>query len=347
MDHGHGGDIYTEEVQIDFSANINPLGPTDHLLQAMAASLNQTGHYPDVHCRKLRDAIAAHEQVEAQQIICGNGAADLIYSLVLAERPKQALLISPSFSEYEQALKTVDCRIAYHQLEETQFYQVTERYLEVLHKDLDMIFLCIPNNPTGALIAPELLEKIVRQCLIYNIRLVVDECFLEFLDEHEKYSMKRFLKKREIFILKAFTKMYAMPGIRLGYAITSDQCLLKRIQGVRQPWSVSVTAQAGGIAALNEPDFVSKSRAYIERERSYLCAELARLGIRYLKPEANYICFKSRADLRKLLMEKGILIRDCSNYRGMNPGYFRIAVKRHEENTILIRALERVSLEHN
>lgn len=339
MKHVHGGDIYTEEVQMDFSANINPLGPTKHLLQAMADSLQAIASYPDVHCRRLRTEIARYEQVNANQIICGNGAADLIYSLVLAEKPRQALLVSPSFAEYEQALHSVGCRILYHRLEESELFQVTERYLEALQEQLDMIFLCVPNNPTGTLIAPKLLKRILAQCRKYHIRMVVDECFLDFLEDGNLYSMKQFLCCEEVVILKAFTKMYAMPGARLGYALTSDAALLDRIESVRQPWSVSVIAQAGGIAALEEPDFVLQSRGYIAKERSYLCAGLDRLGIVYLKPEANFICLKGRRDLGELLKEKGILIRDCSNYRGLPPGYFRIAVKRHEENAALLEAL--------
>lgn len=340
MNQIHGGDIYTAEVQMDFSANINPLGPSGHLLQALAGSLQEVCRYPDIQCRGLRQAIAAHEQVEAHQVICGNGAADLIFSLVLAEKPKQALLVSPSFSEYEQALHTVNCRIQYHPLEETALFQMSGEYLNALHENLDMIFLCVPNNPTGALIDPGLLEQILQRCRKYHIRMVVDECFLDFLEAGQTYSAKRFLDAKEVVVLKAFTKMYAMPGIRLGYALSCDTALLERIQSVRQPWSVSVMAQAAGIAVLEETDFAARSRAYIAKERAYLCAVFERLSIPYLKPEANYICFKSREDLGELLREKGILIRDCRNYRGMEAGYFRIAVKRHEDNVALAEALK-------
>lgn len=339
MEGVHGGDIYTYEPKIDFSANINPLGPGRRVIEAMQKSIMEADHYPDVSCRKLRRCLMEAEKVPIEYILCGNGAADLIFDLVLSEKPKKALLAIPSFSEYEQALQTVGCEVIYYRMEEEDGFCLKENYLDCLTEEVDMIFLCSPNNPTGQMPDRELLASILERCRKNQIRMVMDECFIDFTENPEENSMKKYLKTKELVILKAFTKFYALPGIRLGYALTSDSALLERIGESRQPWSVSVVAQAGGIASLKEKDLPETVRSYIAKERRYLTREFTRLGIRYYPPAANYILFQSDRDLFTLLKRKGYLIRDCANYEGLSKGYYRIAVRRHTENTLLVKAL--------
>ena len=144
----HGGDVYGGGITLDFSANTNPLGTPPGVLEAVCRALPRLHRYPDPYCRRLVQAIAGHEQVPASYILCGNGAADLIYRLVHAEKPKRALLISPTFSEYEKALSEAGCEVAFHELNEADNFAVTERILDDISDDTDMLFLCSPNNPT-------------------------------------------------------------------------------------------------------------------------------------------------------------------------------------------------------
>lgn len=339
MEGIHGGDIYTYEPKIDFSANINPLGPPKRVIEAIQKSILLSDHYPDVSCRKLRRSLMEAEQVPVESILCGNGAADLIFQLVLSEKPKRAVLAVPAFAEYEQALETAGCEILYYRMKEETGFQIQRDYLDFLTEDVDMIFLCTPNNPTGQMPKRELLLAILERCRENHIRMVMDECFIDFTDHPEESSMKEYLKAEELVILKAFTKFYALPGIRLGYALTSDLALIERMKKSRQPWSVSVPAQAGGIASLEEKDLPETVRAYVKRERNYLTQELSKLGIRFYPPAANFILLYSHKDLYHLLKERGYLIRDCSNYEGLTKGYYRIAVRRHTENKLLIKAL--------
>lgn len=343
MEGIHGGDIYTVRPKIDFSANISPLGPGQHVMEAMQKSLVQAVHYPDISCRELRKRLADTEQVPMESILCGNGAADLIFNIVLAEKPKKALLAVPGFAEYEQALRTVGCEIVYHRMKEEKGFRLCSDYLDDLTEDIDMIFLCSPNNPTGLVPDRKLLISILEKCSNYDIRMVLDECFIDFTDHPEQNSMKDYLSAERLVILKAFTKFYALPGIRLGYALTSDHRLLKRMTECRQPWGVSVLAQAAGAAALEEKDRPAKIRQYIKTEREYLRQELLRFGIWFLEPAANYIFLKSERELYKELKKKGYLIRDCSNYVGLQKGYYRIAVRTHEENVQLVRALSELT----
>ncbi|MGC4019876.1 MAG: threonine-phosphate decarboxylase CobD [Muricomes sp.] len=343
MSYVHGGDIYTYEGMLDFSVNINPFGPSQAVIDAACEAIKSIGAYPDSQCRELRHAMEEELQIPEDNLIFGNGAADLIFSLVLAEKPKKAILTAPTFAEYAQALEAVGCEVCFYYLEEKKNFRLDETYLEMLTEDVDMIFLCSPDNPTGNVIEPSLLERIARKCEKSGVRMVVDECFYEFTENGEsvlsQFSVSTY---PQLFLLRAFTKMHAVPGLRLGYGITADQALLERIERVRQPWSVSAPAQAAGMAALSERDRVQKTRAFVTGERKRLEQELERIGIQYIPSAANYILFKSSYDLFELLKERRILIRDCSNYEGLDKGFYRMAVKTREENNLLMQALKEI-----
>lgn len=340
MEQVHGGDIYTYPGMMDFSANINPLGPSEAVVRAAQEAVLNMEQYPDPRCRKLRHALSGQLEVEADSLIFGNGAAELIFSLVMAERPGKAVLTAPSFAEYKQALKAVGCEVIYVPLDEADSFRLNEEYLDYLGWDIDMVFLCSPDNPTGSVIDRELLLKIVQRCQDYNIRMVMDECFYEFLTGWQEATLQRQAEQYSVlFILRAFTKMHAMPGLRLGYGICCDKNLLAKMELARQPWSVSGVAQAAGEAAVGEQEWVERARAYISQEREWMTAELARIGIRYYPPSANYIFLQSDYDLYEILKTKNILIRDCSNYEGLAKGHYRAAIRSREDNQKLIDAL--------
>lgn len=338
----HGGDIYSRTYQYDFSTNINPFGMPEKVKLAAMKGIENSVHYPDVQCRKLREAIAKKEQIPKEWILCGNGAAELIFSIAAAKNPKKALLISPGFAEYEQALGTIPCEIVFHELSREQGFLLGEDYLECLEEDIDLIFLCNPNNPTGLLIEPSLLDRILEKCRKKDIFVVLDECFLEFVsDEMQNPQKKRLKENPSLFILKAFTKMYGMPGLRLGYGLCSDTVLLQKMKERTQPWNVSIPAQLAGAAACEEVGFVTKTRESIEKERSYLSEELQKLGFRVYPSAANYLFFEGPKELYEVCEEEGVLLRDCSNYRSLSQGDYRIAVRQHKENEALIRILKK------
>lgn len=341
--HVHGGNIYEHEGCIDFSANCNPLGTPLRVVRAAAQSMEQIAHYPRVGCAPLRAAIAEYEGTKAEQIICGNGAAELIFSLCHAIRPRRALIPAPTFAEYAQALDTVGCRIRYATLSEERGFAVDEEFISRLNEKPDIVFLCNPNNPTGALTDRRILLRIMERCQELGIFLVVDECFLDFVETPSAYTLKPYLSENpSLFLLKAFTKRYAMAGLRLGYGLSGNQELLKRMEAVTQPWNVSVPAQAAGLAALCEEAYVQQARALIFEERRWMVQRFIALGLTVYPPQANYIFFRAREDLFDLCEKKGVLIRDCRNYPGLCRGYYRVAVRTHEENEVLVRVLEEI-----
>lgn len=340
MRYGHGGDIYTYRDMLDFSVNVNPLGPPKRVIEAAKRGAELAAAYPDSQCRRLRETLSAKQELPAENYIFGGGAAELIYTLVLAEKPKRALLPVPAFSEYEQALKTVGCEINYYRTKRENYFCPDEDFLEELRADTDIVFLCSPSNPSGHGIGKDLLRRTVQSCERLDIRLVLDECFSEFLQEPAKYSMLSETEDhRKLFLLRAFTKTYAMPGLRLGYGVSSDLELLERMEQVRQPWSVSVPAQEAGTAALAEDGYVERTRELVGAERRYLETELKKMGIRFIPSDVNYILLETDINLFDEMKDRGILIRDCSNYQGLGKGWYRIAVRTRRENRYLTDAL--------
>ncbi len=345
----HGGDIYSQKVSLDFSANLNPLGMPDAVRMAAIDAVKRSDCYPDPRCRELRKAVSIREQIPEEQIIFGCGAAELIFALVQALRPKHALLAVPSFAEYESALESWGTQIEYHDLKEENGFRLQESFVDHIREmqrrgcPPDIVFLCNPNNPTGLPVEAGLLERIIRVCSEMHIRIVVDECFNGLWTEGAEGSVKRLIPEiPELFILRAFTKLYAMAGLRLGYGLTSDPELPGRLSRVVQPWSISVPAQAAGTAAAQLTGCEDRTRAYVEVELAFLKSHFQQLGLQYWESEVNYLFFKGPADLKEKLLKKSILIRSCSNYRGLGEGYFRIAVRTHEENEQLLKALEEV-----
>ena len=340
----HGGDIYRHPDVLDFSANINPLGTPPAVVQAAKDSMERICHYPDACQEKLKQALAAYEQVPVEWLICGNGAAELIFALVQAVKPKRALVMAPTFAEYAQALEAVGCEVDREILKKEDGFTLQRTILEELQKeDLQMVFLCNPNNPTGILINPKLLREIVTICEKRNIYLVVDECFLDFVSEPEVHTLKGELEgKQYLFLLKAFTKRYAMAGLRLGYGITSSETLMEKMERQLQPWNVSMPAQEAGVAALKETAYVEKARERIFQEQAFLKDGLKACGYPVLDSQANYVFFEGEPDLYEKLLEEGVMIRDCSNYPGLWKGCYRIAVKLHNENEQLLRKIRKV-----
>ena len=235
----HGGDWagYRAEFgrdPLDFSANVSPLGLPEGVARAITAALPTADRYPDPLCRELRAKLALHEGVPAEQILCGNGAADLIFRLVWAKKPRRALVTAPTFAEYATALESVGCTVERFFLREQEDFAVTDAFCAAIRPGVDMVFLCQPNNPTGQLTALPLVEQILRRCAACGTLLVVDECFLDFLPDHALHTAKGLLGEGNLVILKAFTKLYGMAGVRLGYALSADTALLEQMQACGQ-----------------------------------------------------------------------------------------------------------------
>ena len=341
----HGGDVYSYAarfgaVPVDLSANINPYGIPESVKQAMHDAIENCTQYPDPFCRAARQAISEVEGVAPNRIYCGNGAADVLDRLAAVIRPKTALLLAPTFAEYERTLTGADLR--FHTLRADENFVVTERILQDITPDLDAVYLCNPNNPTGRTIDSALLREIAARCVAVGARLIVDECFLDFVSGGE--TLVPYLDTfPSLVLLRAYTKMYAVPGVRFGWCMTADAALIESLYCAGQPWNVSVIAQACAVACAWERDYAAQTAQRIAAERVYLTEGLTARGVTVFPGEANFLLFHtSDTDLQDKLARHGILVRDCSNYRGLTRGYYRAAVKTRKESEMLFAALDEI-----
>ena len=346
----HGGDWAgfldrCGRMPLDFSASVSPLGLPAGVREAVIRSLDTSDRYPDPGCRALRRAIAAEYALPETQVVCGNGAADLIDRICRALHPKRALLPVPTFQEYERALQSVGCAVEHVPLRAEQDFAPEMQLLTAkLREDTDLVFFCNPNNPTGRLAGRDELKSLLSACRRAGARLVVDECFLDFTEEPNRHTLLGELSAwPELILLRAFTKTHAMAGLRLGYALCGNSAVAEALSNVGQPWPVSAPAQAAGIAALHERDYLSGLRALITRERERLLRELSDLRLRVIPGEANFLLFYcGKSDLDMTLSQRGILIRSCAAFPGLGDGWYRIAIRTEEENSALLRALREV-----
>ena len=339
----HGGDIYRNDVELDFSVNINSKGIPDRVKEALKDAIEKCTCYPDIQAERLKKAIAQMNRIDEQTLVFGNGASELFLALIRALKPKKALIPVPSFYGYEKALASSQCETIYYEMKEEENFCLTERFLEQLTDKVDVLFLTNPNNPVGNCVDRVLLEKIIQRCNRNNITVILDECFIEFTEEGQEGSFMHKTKRYpNVIVVRAFTKIFSIPGVRLGYLICQDHQLKKKILDQLPEWNLSVFAQEAGYAATKETEFIKETISATKKEREYLIKELKSLGIKVYEGRANFLLLYTEENLAEKLLEKKILIRDCSNFRGLKKGFYRIAVKKREENIILIKEIKKI-----
>lgn len=347
----HGGNIYGNEIEYDFSVNLNPLGPPDAVREALAEALNHVEEYPDPEYRELRRALANYWRLAEEQIVPGNGASELIPGIIRTLSPKNCMVTAPCYSGYETALSAAAPSSRIHRIPlraEDDFTLPENICQEIARVQPNLLILTNPNNPNGKRISANRLRKIADACRMAGTVLLVDECFLA-LSGGDEDSLIHCIRSEALpaVVLRAFTKTFAIPGVRLGYAVCSAP-MAERIRRELPEWNLSVFAQYAGRAALEAAaggtsGYLAASVEMIAREREYLTAELESLGFRVFPSDANYILFQSRdRELHQKLLDKGILIRDCRDYHGLTAGFYRTAVRTHRENTALLRCLRNI-----
>ena len=332
----HGGDVYTNKVNIDFSVNVNPLGVPLNVKQAMVEAINHIGEYPDIRYNLLAETCASKLDIKKEHLIFGNGSSELFVAIANTLRPNKVVIPVPSFLGYEYAFSNVCENIFYYHMKEEDGYRLTEELLNTLYGS-DCIVIANPNNPTGATIDKSLLIGILDVCNNENIKVILDECFIEFTEEESMIDLTE--KYSNMIIVRSFTKIYAIPSVRLGYMICSDDSMVDAIRRNLPEWNVSGLAQCAGVECFKCTDYITETKEYVKKEREFLCAELRKLGIKVYDSLANYLFIYFENALYDILLNHGLLIRDCSNYRGLSDGYYRIAIKTHEENKHLISVL--------
>ena len=346
----HGGNIYRFQREgkndiLDYSSNINPLGVPQKFVDIAKESFDKLVSYPDPYYIDLRKKIAEFNSLDSSNIIVGNGATEILFLYLKALKPKKVLILAPCFAEYERALKSVSAEINYFELKESDNFYPNIKSLkkEIETNNYDLLLFCNPNNPTGQFIKLEDIKEVVEVCENKNTKIFVDEAFIEFVENWQEKTVSLF-KNKNIFIMRAFTKFFAIPGLRLGYGIGFDEKILDNMWDEKEPWTLNTFANLAGLVMLDDKEYIKKSEKWILEEKEFMYKELSKF--QYLKAyraECNFILLKiqniSSASLRDKMIEKNILIRDASNFKFLDYHFVRLAIKDRESNIKVLEAL--------
>ncbi|MDW7739370.1 MAG: threonine-phosphate decarboxylase [Bacillota bacterium] len=348
---GHGGDL-AEALEkwnppggkfIDFSSNINPLGPPPGLLKHLRNVMPEMISYPTPQARILREELARFFEVSAQRLVVGNGANELIHFIILHNKPGRVFVPAPSFSEYERAANLSGSEVIYYSI-----FPEEKIYLEKLPvkpAEQDLIVVCNPNNPTGTIFPRSDLLELIDHAEKAGASVMLDESFM-LLTGTNSDSLCNF-PSDNLWVVVSLTKLWGLPGLRLGCMIGPAE-EINRITRYSDPWRVNTIAQKAGLYCIKCHDYLNKTLELINTERSYLVHQLTGLKcFEIYKGAANYLLIKGVSDgfnvieLQSYLAGKGILIRRADNFKGLDHRFFRIAIKKRIENKELVRELTR------
>ncbi|MEN6390962.1 MAG: threonine-phosphate decarboxylase CobD [Syntrophomonas sp.] len=350
----HGGNVWNAsqewgialESLLDFSANINPLGPSPLAVKAIEKHMPLICHYPEPGAKSLKKELAGRLGVDKEQLVLGNGGSELIYLMARMFYKGRILLLAPCFSEYGKGL--INARIDYFYLEEQESFGLqVESFCSRIERN-DLIFIGNPNNPTGNLFEPAGLDEIVKQAARQDAVVVIDEAFLDFTGEPLKSLRDRVLLHSNLIIVGSLTKIFAIPGLRLGYAVAAPGTAAT-MESLLPSWRINSLALAAARASLSDQKYIKETVATVRKERKFLEQQMAVLGFTVYPAAANFLLLKAdegkgftAGKLQQLLGPRGILIRLCDNFVNLTPYHLRIAVKTHSENMRLLEALKEV-----
>ena len=339
----HGGRIYDaagkEGAWLDFSANINPLGLSEKILQTLTENLRGVVNYPDPQAAELKRVISNRYGVAEKNLVLLNGAAEFFYLYLNTTRPERVIIPVPSFSEYERAARAAQCEVKFFYTRAEENFSVNvDRLAAEIKSPSDCVIIGRPNNPTGNLIAA---EEILRLAQVANV--LIDESFIDFLDAE---SLRKFISGK-ISVVQSLTKIFAIPGLRLGFAVVEEN-LATRLNLSKDVWNVNFLAQKAGVAALSDEDFLVRTRAWLAAEQKFFIEQLQSLrGVKVFQPTVNFVLLKfdSIALAEKVLDELRrvkILLRSCANFAGLDGSYLRSAIRLRRENLLLTDKLKYV-----
>ena len=382
----HGGNIYKifrekniKEI-LDYSSNINPYGIPESLKKRITENLEILERYPDPDYVELREKLAYLNKVDVSNIILGNGATEIIFLFMKVINPQKLLIVSPTFREYERAAKATErvedssilgdsdkkedddnsyekqkIEIEYFELKESDDFKLNIGNLKnELEKKYDLLIICNPNNPTGKFLKLAETEEILKECNKYDTKLFIDEAFIEFLADGMKESIINTEEnKKNLFVTRAFTKFFAIPGLRLGYGMYFDKELEQKISEKKEPWSVNNIAEMAGLTVLDDTEYIEETLKWITKEKIYMYEKLNEIsGIKVYETEVNFITGKIDEKLfleglnvkilREKMLEQGILIRDASNFKFLDERFFRLAIKDRASNDRVIEAMKEI-----
>ncbi|SFH52802.1 L-threonine O-3-phosphate decarboxylase [Tindallia magadiensis] len=355
----HGGNVLKigKEIGVgpheivDFSANINPFQIPDELMQVITQAQKNVSIYPDPEYYELRKALANYSSTEIERIVPGNGAAQIIHDVIKLINPEKTMLPVPTFSEYEAALKVTGSNVVHFKMEITNNFELNVgELIKHIDESFDLLVLCNPNNPTGNLIMKKEMEQILEKCQKVGCKVIVDEAFIEFVAASERFTMASEAERwNNLIVIRAFTKIFAIPGIRLGYGVHGCLALSNNHRKYAVPWSVNVFAESlkDYINSVEASVYIKKISETIKLEKEIMEERIKKMEAFTVFPShANFLLIRlidhEKYNVERVcswLLKRRILIRNCNNFNGMPSRFFRVAVKKKEENDQLIDSL--------
>lgn len=345
----HGGNIYKLKREgkgeiLDYSSNINPLGVPQKFKEKILKEFEKVERYPDIDYIELREELAKYNKIDLKNIIVGNGATEILFLYAKSMKAKKVVIISPTFAEYERAFNYLDCEIEHYILKETENFKFDVDNFLKRNYCCDVVIICNPNNPTGKFIEIEDVKRLNTNLKKRGTKLCIDEAFIEFVENWKEKTAVN-LEDNNIFIVRAITKFFAIPGVRFGYGISFDDEFLKKMWYYKEPWSVNTFAEIAGKTVVKDEEYIKNSENWIKKEKQWFFERLSTIqGIKVYKTETNFILLKLEGIkgniLREFLIELGILVRDASTFRGLNDSYIRLAIKDRENNIKVVIKLK-------
>ena len=337
----HGGRLLefskSGKKYIDFSASINPYGIDPNLKDILKESIDILVHYPNQDYSEIKALISRKHDVSEESIYLGNGANSIIFRLFsIFDKELNICIPTPSFETYRLAAESVSANIVYYDM---NGFKITNEIFDILSDNIDVLVLTNPNNPTGYLIEEELLQRLLEYCKAENIFVLLDECFLEFVLDGEKYSQISNLSKyTNLAILRSLTKLYAFPGLRFGYLLTANKKIIENLNKLTPSWDINTLAIEAAKFSLTQD--MSQVVLKIQKEKSILLKNLKSVGIEVFDSKTNFLLCRYKKNLSNALLNQGVIVRDCSDYRGMDDTYFRVAVRTNSDNMILFENIK-------
>lgn len=355
-DHFHGSDLETiekiygikKEDIVSFSANVNPLGISPKLKTTLSEQVDAIMSYPDREYTSLRRKIADYVHTDIENILVGNGSTELISLFIQIKHPKKALIIGPTYSEYEREVSLGGGTTRYYRLEEEDNFALNIPSLEEeLTSDVDLLVICNPNNPTSSAITRNDMRKILDLCKQKGIFVMIDETYVEFVEDIAKITSAPLTGYyNNVIILRGISKFFAAPGLRLGYAICGNADLIKELNQRKNPWTINSLAAIAGEIMFTDEDYIKATRSLIAKERARICKLLDGCSnVKYYPPTANFILVKilkeevTSMDLFEAAIRKGLMIRDCSTFPFLNNKFIRFCFMTPEKNDALLNIL--------
>ena len=355
--HFHGSDLeeiekyygIPKETIVGFGANVNPLGLSDTIKKEITENLNILMTYPDRNYTTLKQVIGDYCHVRPEHVVVGNGSTELISMLIQHLKPRKALLVGPTYSEYERELGLCGGEMVYHNLSPENEFQINlEEFLDCLDDSIDLLIMCNPNNPTSSAVSVNNMEYILKKCVQKNIFVMVDETYVEFAPDIEEVTCMSFVEHfKNLMVIRGVSKFYAAPGLRLGYGVTSNMAFTHLLKTHQNPWSLNSMGAFAGEKMLMDQEFISRTRSLIHAERERIYEELNNIPyLHTFRPIATFFLVKilkegvTSFDVFDHLIRKGLMVRDCSSFQNLEGEYFRFCIMNPEDNTRLLNGLK-------